>query len=394
VASGSGATVTLQARDANGNNLTTGGLAVAFALGSASGGQGVIISSVTDNNNGTYTATFAATSVGANTITAKVGGIALTSTAPAIIVTPGLLSLAKSPVTLSAAGVASGSGVTVTLTAEDAVGNKITTGGLAVTFALGSPSGGQGTFGAVTDNHNGTYTATFTGTIAGANIVTATIGGQAVTSIAPITVTRGPASLAKSLISLAFSSIASGGTDTVTLQAVDAAGNKFTKGGLTVVFALVSSAGGQGTFSTVTDNQNGTYTAKFTGTTAGANAIKATIGGAAVTSTAPAIAITAGASLSKSLILLSSSSLALGTSVTVTLQSQDANGNNLTSGGLTVAFSLGSLSGAHGVFIAVTDNHDGTYTATFVGTAVGINTIKATIGGVALTSVAPSITVV
>ena len=75
--------------------------------------------------------------------------------------------------------------------------------------------------------------------------------------------------------------------------------NNLTAGGLTVKFSLGSTTGGQGTFSAVTDNHNGTYTVTFTGTTAGSNTIKATIGGNAVTSTAPTITITAAANRSK-----------------------------------------------------------------------------------------------
>jgi len=230
----------------------------------------VPFSSVTDNGNGTYTGTIA----GSNTIKATIGGSAVTSTAPSITVTPGPVSLANSVVTLSSGSIASGSTSTITLQAEDAAGNKETTGGLNVLFALGSTSGGQGTIGPVTDNDNGTYTATFTGTIAGSNSITATIDGSAVTSTAPsIKVTPGPFSLANSVVTLSLGSVASGSKSTITLQAEDAAGNDETSGGLTVTFALGSTSSGQGTISAVTDHKNGTYTATFTGTIAVANAI-------------------------------------------------------------------------------------------------------------------------
>ena len=50
VASGNGVTVTLQTKDANGNNLTTGGLAVVFVLGAAGGGQGSVQCGHPDNH--------------------------------------------------------------------------------------------------------------------------------------------------------------------------------------------------------------------------------------------------------------------------------------------------------------------------------------------------------
>ena len=50
-----------------------------------------------------------------------------------------------------------------------------------VAFALDGGSG-TGTFGAVTDNGNGTYSATFTATAAGTGVISATIGGSTVAS--------------------------------------------------------------------------------------------------------------------------------------------------------------------------------------------------------------------
>ena len=392
VAAGNGITVTLQTEDAAGNKLTTGGLTVAFSLGSTLGGHGTF-SAVVDNHNGTYTSTFTGTTAGSNTIKASITGQTVTSPAPAITVTIGPVNLAKSFVSLSSASVASGSGVTVTLQAEDAAGNKLAAGGLTVAFALGSGTG-HGTFSAVTDNHNGTYTAVFTATTAGSNTISATIGGQAVTSTAPaVAIAIGPVSLAKSFASLSSASVASGSSVTITLQAEDAAGNKLITGGLTVAFALGTATGGKGTFSAVTDNHDGTYSATFAGTTAGANTVKATIGGLAATSAAPAITVTPGpVSLTKSFVTPASSNVVSGAVDTVTLQTEDAAGNKLTTGGLTVTFALGSADGGQGTFSAVTDNHNGTYTATFTGTTAGANTVVATIGGQVVGSAGSSVT--
>jgi hypothetical protein len=189
VAAGSaGTTVTLQERDANGVNENLGGDAVTFVLGNGTG-QGTF-SAVTDNHNGTYTATFSGTTAGSNTITATVNGQPLTSSAPTVTVTPGTASLATSVLTVTPNVVNVGGNATVTLRAKDAYGNNLTTGGVSVTFALGSGHG-QGTISPVTDNGDGTYTATFTGTVAGANTITARIGGVPVAtppqSIAVIT---------------------------------------------------------------------------------------------------------------------------------------------------------------------------------------------------------------
>src|SRR5207244_836877 len=119
------------------------------------------------------------------------------------------------------------------------------------------------------------------------------IGGQAVTSVLPTVIVVGPVTPAQSLVTLSRAGVGLGRTITVTLTAKDANGNTEPDGGLTVVFAPGSGVG-QGTFGSVTDNQDGTYTATFTGTTAGGNTLTATIDGQAVTSTPPAVTVTPG----------------------------------------------------------------------------------------------------
>jgi len=394
VASGSGVTLTLQAKDAFGNNLTAGGLTVVFT---ASGGTSTgTIGATTDNGNGTYTATFTGVLAGtATTIGATIGGVAVTTAMPTVQVTVGGISAGRSVVSVSAGTVVSGSAVTLTLQAKDAAGNNITSGGATVVFAA---SGGTstGTVGATTDHGDGTYTATFTGVLAGtATTIGATIGGTAVTTTLPtVQVTVGPVSTAGSVVTVSNGTTASGSAVTLTLRARDAAGNNLASGGLTVVF---SASGGTstGTIGATTDNGNGTYTASFTGIVAGtATTIGATIGGSAVTSTLPTVTVTPGpVSTAQSVVSVSSGSVAVGSVVTLTLQAKDQAGNNLTAGGLAVVFTASGGTSA-GTIGATTDHANGTYTATFTGTTAGTaTTIGATIGGTAVTSTLPNLQV-
>ncbi|BBJ69892.1 Ig-like domain-containing protein [Enterobacter sp. 18A13] len=135
------------------------------------------------------------------------------------------------------------------------------------------------TFSAVTDNGDGSYTATLTGTTAGAAAVSATLGGAAF-GVAPagVTLTAGAPDAARSSLAAAPATIAADGvaTSKLTLTLRDALNNPVS--GQAVAFA--STLGGV-TFSTVTDNGDGSYTATLTGTTAGAAAVSATLGGAA-----------------------------------------------------------------------------------------------------------------
>jgi sugar lactone lactonase YvrE len=128
-------------------------------------------------------------SAGSYAVTASVSGVA-TPASFTLTNDPGTVSLSQSRVTVSPTSIQAGSTATVTLTAEDANGNQETGGGLTVAFSLGTGNG-SGTFGAVTDHGNGTYTATFTGTAAGNVTILATINHQPVQATASLSIASG-----------------------------------------------------------------------------------------------------------------------------------------------------------------------------------------------------------
>lgn len=305
------------------------------------------------------------------------------------------ISPAYSLVSLSSGTINAGSMILVTLQAKDISNVPMSVGGATVVF---STTGGvsAGSFSAVVDNNDGTYSANFTGLTAGAaTSISATINGVPVTSTLPsLTVLPGSPSTTLSLVTSASGSIASGSATMVTLTAVDAYGNNLTTGGETVVFSH-SGGGSAGTFSAVIDNADGTYVSTFTGTAAGsATGISATIGGAAVTTSPALVVVSPGpASPATSLVTLGTSSIQYGYSTLATLTTKDAYGNLVSTGGRTVSFSkVGGSS--DGNFSAVTDVGNGTYTATFTGTVIGgASPISASIDSVSVTTALPTITV-
>jgi YVTN family beta-propeller protein len=315
--------------------------------------------------------------------------------------TSGVISPAQSIITVSSGTVQSGNGVTLTLQGKDGGGNNMTSGGATVVFSFtGGISTGTIAPAPATDNGNGTYTATFTGVLAGAaTTIHATIDGAPVATTLPaVTVTPGVISAPTSQVSVSSPTVAAAGTATLTLQARDAAGNALTTGGATVAFT-VSGGGGSsaGTIapSPATDNGNGTYTATFTAVTAGTpSTIGATIGAVSVTSTLPSITVTPGAaSPATSVVTVSGDTVASGAIVTLRLQAKDPSGNNLTSGGATVAFSFSGGTSTGGIGVTA-DSGNGVYTATFTGLIAGTQTtIGATIGASAVTTTMPTVTV-
>ncbi|MDP1675252.1 MAG: invasin domain 3-containing protein, partial [Bacteroidota bacterium] len=383
--------ITITAKDASNVTVTsfTGTVTISSTgtLSSGSGAttsftNGVLVHSVTFSNTGNFT--IIATDSAAHTDTSNTFAVVD-------------VSLNHSTVTVQRNTISSGDTTLVKFQARDTNGDPIAATGLTVTFDLKGSGLTDGTFGSTADSLSGVYTSIFTGTTSGtSDSVRAYVGGNPITTALPaITVTPGTFSLSQSVVSVLSDTVSSLDSTIITLQAKDASGNNLTTGGLTVAFALGSGTS-NGTIGSVTDNSNGTYSAKFFGTTAGTpKTITATINSSAVTSTLPTITVIPGAlSLSQSIVSLSSSSVNSGSNITVTLQTKDSLGNNLTSSSGTTVFSLTGSGTSSGTFGTVSYTSNGAYSATFTGTTAGTaNGITATIASNALTSTAPTITV-
>jgi adhesin/invasin len=289
---------------------------------------------------------------------------------------PSTSTLSASPSTVPANGVAT---ATVTVQLKDANGVNLPTGGDAVTLSTT-----LGTLSAVTDNGNGTYTATLSSTVGGSATVSGTVNAAAIVSTAGVTFTPAIPSPATSTITASPTSVPANGTSasTITVQLKDAGGGNLTSGGHAVTLATTL-----GTLSAVTDNGNGTYTATLTSTTTGSATVSGAVNAAPIVSTA-SVTFTSTAAVpspATSTITASPASVpANGTSAsTITVQLKDAGGNNISVGGhaVTLSTTLGTLS-------AVTDNGNGTYTATLTSTTTGSATVSGTVNAAPIVSTA------
>ncbi|SFF07841.1 S-layer homology domain-containing protein [Paenibacillus algorifonticola] len=369
-------TVSVQLKDAQGTAMTVGGETVAITATKGA------ISAVTDNGNGTYTATLTApTTVGSATVSASVGGQAIASTASVQFVA-GAPSAAQSTVESSAASLTADgvSQTTVSVKLKDMYGNALTNGGAAVTIVAT-----KGTVSAVTDNGNGTYTASLTApSTVGSAVVSATVGGQSIASTASVQFVVGAASAAASTVEAVAASLTADGTSqtTITVKLKDAQGNALTSGGAAVALAATN-----GNISAVTDNGNGTYTAVLTASiTAGSAAVSATVGGQAIASTASVQFVPGAASAAASTVGASPVSVTAdgASQTTVSVQLKDMYGNALTSGGSAV-----TIAATKGTAGAVTDNGNGIYTASLTApSTVGSATVSAAVGGQMIASTA------
>tara|TARA_B110001454_G_scaffold218991_1_gene249024 strand:+ start:60036 stop:63635 length:3600 start_codon:yes stop_codon:yes gene_type:complete len=247
------------------------------------------------------------------------------------------LSTSRSLISASKRNVISGGSILVSLSLMDQYGNSFHVPNSkpnVVFLVTGGTS--SGTFGSVTNLENGTFNSTFTATTAGTESkIVATVDGVVVGSTVSIQVVPGTYSLANSYVSVSSSTVSAGSVSTVTLHILDSANGVVTDAtGFPVVFTL-SGGTSSGTFSSVTDNGNGTYTATFTGTIAGTSAnISASISGQNITSTLPSISVFNGPASQVVFSTQPVGSVLVGTSLTAqpVVTIKDFYGNTVTTG--------------------------------------------------------------
>ena len=361
-------TITVQLKNRINNNLTASGetVIVTTDLGT--------ISTVTNNNNGTYTATLTSGIVsGTANVGFSINGTPATASVP-VTITALPADATKSTITVSSSSIEADGLTTSTITVvlKNRINNDLNTSGgtVVVTTDLGTIS-------SVTDNTNGTYTATLTSS---ATVGTATVGfsinGAPATASTSVAFTALPVAISSSTITASLLSILATGvsTSTITVQLKDRIGNNINASGGTVVVTTTS-----GTISSVTNNNDGTYTATLTSSTSiGTATLGFSINGTTATGTATVNFIVAADATKSVITALNPIIEADGvTASTIKVQLKDSNGLDfIVSGGMVaITTSLGTISN-------VADSNDGTYTATLTSsTIVGTATLGFSING-------------
>ena len=336
----SGTTLTATVTDANGNHIP--GRTV--TLSSTDPDSLDFTTLLSDNGDGTYSRTVTSHdhTAGTYTLTATDQGTNIAGHTDVTVI-PGAVdhvTLGLSPSSITANGTSTAA---ATVTAVDAYGNALD--GEPVTIT-GHPG-----IGVVTDHHDGTYTATITSTTsAGTSTITAADGSA--TDARTLTQVAGP----PASVSLVLSpgSIAADGTSTATATATVADANGNPISGRNVTFG--STDAGQAITSPV-DHHDGTYTATITSsTTAQTTTITATDVLSGKKDAKP-LTQTAGAVRTVAVSLTKASVTADGTSQSIaTATVKDTYGNPLQGQSVTIT--------GHPGIGSVTDNHNGTYTAT------------------------------
>ncbi len=209
--------ITVQLKDQFGNNLTAGGDTLALAAATLAGAT----FTANDNGDGTYTTTYTPSAVGTETISFTVNDVA--APGGTLTVTPGASVAANAVATWSAAAITADQTSMLTIQLRDQFNNSLDAGGTIVAVANNLLAASA--LSVVTDNTNGSYTATYTPSTSGTENLTFTVGGAAGSAVASLAVTHGAADHIVTTVSP--SNIGSNGTSTTTATATiyDAKGN-------------------------------------------------------------------------------------------------------------------------------------------------------------------------
>jgi hypothetical protein len=379
---GAATSITIQARDAGNNDLTSGGATVVVSVEAGPNADSVV--TVVDNGDGTYTATYTPTIVGTDSFSITLDGTGIGGGPYTSTVVPGPADAAQTSATVPSG--TAGFVTVIDIQARDEFGNDLTASGgiVAVSVTTGPNTGATVT---VVDNGDGTYEASYTPQMAGTDnfeisLNSVVIGGGPYTS----DVTASDASADQTTATVPATGTA-GVVTTIVVQTRDVNGNDLTTGGETVG-VVVAGANALAPVDVV-DNNDGTYTATYTPTTAGPDDFNITLNGTTIGG-GPYGSVVGPGPVSAPQSTATVPPGNAGSVTTIVVQARDAFGNNLTTGGSVVAATVTGENAA--AVVTVVDNLDGTYTGTYTPVTTGTDSLTITldaieIGGSPYTSV-------
>jgi hypothetical protein len=289
-----------------------------------------------------------------------------------VTILPGPPSAATSSLVTSKSTVAADgtSQTTLTLTLEDAFGNRVA--GTAVSL---SASGSDNTFGAIegVTDANGVFTTTLASTLGQTEIVTATAGGTQET--ATVTFATIPSAATSTLVASPATVTADGvSRTTLTVTVEDAGGHALA--GTPVSLSANGSDNTFGAINGVTD-ANGVFTTTLASNLAQTETVTATEFGVQETA---AVTFTAAVPSSATSTLVASPATGTADGVsqtTLKVTIEDADGHPLA--GMAVSLSASGSDNAFGAINGVTDSH-GVFTTTLASDLVQTETVTATEG--------------
>ena len=219
-------------------------------------------------------------------------------------------------------------------------------------------------------NAQGVATGRFSSTSPGDHVVSATVGSAAVTQTATVTVTAGPPVASASSAQVGAGT--AGAATSVTINLRDASGNPVTGGAGKIAVNVGGANSGGGA---VSETGNGAYVFTYTPLKAGTDQIRIRVDGTDIPGSPFSSAVSPGpANAAHTTASVGDATFFNPATFIVTVR--DAQDNPLGHGGDAVAVNV-DRQGA----LTVSDNGDGTYSATFAPTAIGTFDVTITLNG-------------
>jgi adhesin/invasin len=376
IATGTGsAAITVTVRDANGDPIS--GSSVELAATGA--GNTLSAPGLTDAN-GVLTGTLSSTVAGEKVVSATASGTAITQTA-SVTVTAEVADAGQSTVVAVPNSITVGTGsAAITVTAQDAHGNRVA----GATVELAATGNGNTLSAPGPTDANGVYTGTLSSTAAGDKVVSATVGGTAITQTALVSVLAFSPSL--STVAAAPSTIEAGtASATITVTVRNGSGDPVS--GVSV--ALAATGAGNVLSAPGLTDVNGVYTGSVSSTVVGAKVVSATADGTGIAQTA-SVTVTAGPlDAGQSTVAAAPSSITAGSgSSTITVTAKDAHGNPVPD----ATVQLAATGSGNTLSAPALTNANGVYTGSLSSTTAGEKVVSATAAGTTITQTA-SVTV-
>jgi adhesin/invasin len=165
----------------------------------------------------------------------------------------------------------------VTVQLRDESGNPLAFGGDSVVLYSSE------SLSPVSDNGDGTYTATFSSILASTHIISGSVNGDWITNEGSVAVLPGPAEPGASVVMAEFETVEVGSTSTIFVGLYDQYGNQLISGG-DQVSCFISA--GSGSLSSMVDNGDGIYSATLFSADAGQTVVGCLVNGVVVSDTA------------------------------------------------------------------------------------------------------------
>lgn len=379
---GETATFTIQAKDADWNNLKQGG--DNFQVGVTAPDGSKAPASITDNGDGTYTVSYTPAVPGNHDVDVTLDG---ESIAYCPFTVPVKQNTAAENTTISGSGLEKATTTepaVFTIQAKDKNGNPVTVGGDGFYVTVTPPSGSKPVIAEVTDNGDGTYTVEYQPTAPGDHKVEVFLNnGNADEAVgAPVVVPVTQTTDARKSVAYGpgFEDASTGNPAVFMIRAKDAKGNNVTRGGDKFEAKLVDPSG-VSIPATIKDNGNGTYVATLQPNVPGNHVLEITLDGTPISNSGTSINVRQDVDPSKS--TLSGSGIEKASTVeptSFTITAKDKSGNLVPRGGEKFDVKI-STSNGYPVDSQIKDNKDGTYTVTYQPLAPGKTTIAVNLNG-------------